>query len=70
MNIPLMCFSVDCPKARYLVEHDPGLSAWALAAISALNFLGYSVFRGANSQKVFHFSSLLHPRLLFSLFSL
>ena len=38
-------------QARYLADHDPALSVGALAAIGALNFVGYAVFRGANSQK-------------------
>jgi len=38
-------------QARILVDHDPGLSSVALVAITALNMLGYAVFRGANSQK-------------------
>lgn len=38
-------------QARYLVDHDPHLSAWALAAVLATNALGYCIFRGANSQK-------------------
>jgi Delta14-sterol reductase len=39
-------------QARYLVSHDPNLSLWVLMAIVALNVFGFSVFRGANSQKV------------------
>jgi len=38
-------------QARYLVDHDPGLSALALAAITLLNFAGYTIFRMANSEK-------------------
>ena len=38
-------------QARYLVDHDPNLSIWALAGIVLTNFIGYSIFRGANSQK-------------------
>lgn len=38
-------------QARFLVEHDPGLSAPAILAIVALNALGYAIFRGANLQK-------------------
>mmetsp|Transcript_30161 Transcript_30161/g.39733 ORF Transcript_30161/g.39733 Transcript_30161/m.39733 type:complete len:486 (+) Transcript_30161:53-1510(+) len=38
-------------QARYLVDHDPGLSHVALAGITCLHFLGYAIFRGANSQK-------------------
>ena len=38
-------------QARYLVDHDPSLSVVALLAILFTNFVGYSIFRGANSQK-------------------
>ena len=38
-------------QARYLVDHDPGLGAVALLAISAITLCGYRFFRGANSQK-------------------
>lgn len=38
-------------QARYLVYHDPNLSASSLAAILALHVLGYIIFRGANGQK-------------------
>lgn len=38
-------------QARYLVDHPTELSWWAIAAIFALNTLGYAIFRGANSQK-------------------
>ncbi|KDO35576.1 hypothetical protein SPRG_00418, partial [Saprolegnia parasitica CBS 223.65] len=38
-------------QARYLVDRDPHLSAASLAAIIALNILGYAIFRGANAQK-------------------
>ena len=38
-------------QARYLVDYDPHLGPWALAGILLVNFLGYSIFRGANSQK-------------------
>ncbi|CAM9357775.1 unnamed protein product [Choristocarpus tenellus] len=38
-------------QARYLVDHDPGLSTWVIASIFCLNMLGYVVFRGANAQK-------------------
>ena len=38
-------------QARYLVDHDPELSVFALIAILLTNFIGYSIFRGANSQK-------------------
>lgn len=38
-------------QARYLLEHPVRLGYPALAAIVALQAIGYSVFRGANSQK-------------------
>ena len=38
-------------QARYLVDHDPNLGVLALASIVFVNFIGYSIFRGANSQK-------------------
>lgn len=38
-------------QARYLVDHDPNLGFISLAAILLVNFIGYSIFRGANSQK-------------------
>jgi delta14-sterol reductase/lamin-B receptor len=38
-------------QARYLVDHDPRLSLWQIAAISAVHFLGLFVFRSANSEK-------------------
>lgn len=38
-------------QARLLVDLQPGLTGWALVAITCLNLLGYSIFRGANSQK-------------------
>jgi len=38
-------------QARYLVENDPHLSYTALAAILAVHVCGYTIFRGANSQK-------------------
>lgn len=38
-------------QARYLVKHDPHLSATTLAAILALHILGYLIFRGSNGQK-------------------
>ena len=38
-------------QARVLVDHDPRLGPYALAAIVALDLCGYTVFRGANSQK-------------------
>lgn len=38
-------------QARYLVDHDPSLGLYALIGIILVNFIGYSIFRGANSQK-------------------
>jgi delta14-sterol reductase len=38
-------------QARYLVHHDPHLSASRLAAILVLHLVGYVIFRGANGQK-------------------
>jgi len=38
-------------QARYLVDHDPNLGIYALMGIVCTNFVGYSIFRGANSQK-------------------
>jgi len=38
-------------QARYLVDHDPALPAWALMAIAALGFGGYAAFRGSNGEK-------------------
>jgi delta14-sterol reductase/lamin-B receptor len=38
-------------QARYLVDYDPGLNSLQLMAIVLVNFLGYRIFRGANSQK-------------------
>lgn len=38
-------------QARFLVDHDPKLPAWALVAIVCLQVLGYAIFRGANLQK-------------------
>ena len=38
-------------QARYLVDHDPALSTPAIIAICALKAVGYSIFRGANSEK-------------------
>ena len=38
-------------QARILVDHDPNLSTLSLVLITAMNFLGYAIFRGANSQK-------------------
>lgn len=38
-------------QARYLVRHDPHLSATSLLAILLLYAAGFMIFRGANSQK-------------------
>ncbi len=38
-------------QARYLVDHDPHLRFGSLVVIVFINFIGYSIFRGANSQK-------------------
>lgn len=38
-------------QARYLVDYDPGLTLTALGIISFIHFLGYFIFRSANSQK-------------------
>ena len=38
-------------QARYLVQHDPHLSPFALACIVALYLIGYTIFRASNSQK-------------------
>ena len=38
-------------QARFLVDHDPQLPLWAIGAIAALHFLGFYIFRAANSQK-------------------
>jgi len=38
-------------QARFLVDHHPQLEAHWLIAIILLNFFGYYIFRGANSEK-------------------
>ena len=38
-------------QARYLVDYDPQLSLISLIMISFVHFLGYYIFRSANSQK-------------------
>lgn len=38
-------------QARYLVTHDPGLGVAMSLLIVALKIFGYTVFRGANSEK-------------------
>ena len=42
---------IYCTQARYLVDHPLDLPWWAVIAIVSLKILGYSIFRGANSQK-------------------
>jgi delta14-sterol reductase len=38
-------------QARYLVDYDPNLPTLQIAIIAAIHFLGYFIFRSANSQK-------------------
>jgi hypothetical protein len=38
-------------QAQYLLKHPHDLPGWGIAAIVALNLMGYAIFRGANSQK-------------------
>eukprot|EP00441_Pelagodinium_beii_P038456 CAMPEP_0197632052 /NCGR_PEP_ID=MMETSP1338-20131121/8988_1 /TAXON_ID=43686 ORGANISM="Pelagodinium beii, Strain RCC1491" /NCGR_SAMPLE_ID=MMETSP1338 /ASSEMBLY_ACC=CAM_ASM_000754 /LENGTH=477 /DNA_ID=CAMNT_0043203601 /DNA_START=48 /DNA_END=1481 /DNA_ORIENTATION=+ len=38
-------------QARYLVDHDPGLSKFGLAVTAMLGLGGYIIFRASNSQK-------------------
>jgi len=38
-------------QAQYLVTHTHDLPWWGVAGIFLLNFFGYAIFRGANSQK-------------------
>ena len=38
-------------QARYLVDHDPHLPLWQLAAVVFVYLTGYYIFRSANSQK-------------------
>jgi hypothetical protein len=38
-------------QAFYLIDHEPRLPAWALAAIGVLDLAGYYFFRSANLQK-------------------
>lgn len=44
--IPLFIF-----PCRYLVDHDPSLSAGLIVLIVVLQLLGYYIFRSSNSQK-------------------
>ena len=38
-------------QARYLVDYDPNLSSVSIMVIAVIHFLGYFIFRSANSQK-------------------
>merc|ERR1719223_308478 len=38
-------------QARYLVDYDPELSPLSLAIILLIQFMGYYIFRSANSEK-------------------
>jgi Delta14-sterol reductase len=38
-------------QAKYLVNHDPHLSYFALLVIVLIHVTGYAIFRGANNQK-------------------
>lgn len=38
-------------QARYLVDHDPELPLVHILLISGIHFLGYFIFRSANSEK-------------------
>lgn len=38
-------------QARYIVDHGIDLPLWLASCIFGLNFLGYWIFRGSNSQK-------------------
>lgn len=38
-------------QARYIVDHEVNLPLWLAVCIFGLNFLGYWIFRGSNSQK-------------------
>ena len=38
-------------QARYIVDHSVDLPLWLAVGIFGLNFLGYWIFRGSNSQK-------------------
>jgi delta14-sterol reductase len=38
-------------QAYYLLHHVEALPVWALAGLVALNFAGYTIFRGTNIQK-------------------
>lgn len=40
-----------CLQGRYLLEHPNPMPWYCLASIALLNFIGYYIFRGSNSQK-------------------
>lgn len=48
-------------QAQYLLHHTHDLPAWGVIAIVALNAAGYTIFRGANSQKHRFRSDPEHP---------
>jgi len=50
-------------QARYLVDHDPGLSSTTLAALAGCGLGGYALFRAANSQKDQFRRDPTHPRV-------
>lgn len=50
-------------QARYLVDHPTSLSPYAILGIIALNFVGYVIFRGSNSQKDTFRRNPDHPRV-------
>lgn len=50
-GVPLFHSMAACGTLGPQVEHDPGLSMTVVGLILALNAIGYSIFRGANSQK-------------------
>ena len=50
-------------QARFLVDHPQALSPLAVAALVALQALGYLTFRGANSQKDVFRRDPSHPRV-------
>jgi len=48
-------------QARYLVDHDPDLPVWWLAATACLGLGGYAIFRASNSQKDMFRRDPSHP---------
>eukprot|EP01035_Chromulina_nebulosa_P019567 gene19567-25467_t len=38
-------------QARYLVDYDPQLQIWQIIIISLIHFIGFYIFRSANSEK-------------------